>query len=72
MECPRCHSPRVVKFIDTFGRKRIFCRDCWFTIPVEVSTIINRQRRLLDFTKYSKLGDYYERTVQHSHFSTNR
>lgn len=28
MRCTRCHSPRLIKFIDGFGHKRVFCRDC--------------------------------------------
>ncbi|MEM5793337.1 MAG: hypothetical protein QXY45_03195 [Candidatus Aenigmatarchaeota archaeon] len=28
MRCIRCHSPKIIKFIDGFGEPRVFCRDC--------------------------------------------
>ena len=28
MRCIKCHSPRIIKFIDGFGNWRIFCRTC--------------------------------------------
>lgn len=33
MECVTCKSPRIERFIDTFGDKRIFCRNCWVSFP---------------------------------------
>ena len=28
MRCVKCHSPRIIKFIDGFGEDRVFCRTC--------------------------------------------
>jgi hypothetical protein len=28
MKCVMCQSPRMMKFIDGFGERRVFCRDC--------------------------------------------
>lgn len=28
MKCIRCGSERTIKFIDGFGRQRIFCKGC--------------------------------------------
>ena len=28
MQCAKCHSPRIIRFIDGFGEWRIFCRSC--------------------------------------------
>lgn len=33
MECVTCRSPRVSKFMDGFGKRRIFCRSCWVSFP---------------------------------------
>lgn len=29
MRCIRCGSHRVMRFIDGFGERRIFCKNCW-------------------------------------------
>jgi hypothetical protein len=28
MKCARCKSHRVLRFVDGFGQKRVFCRSC--------------------------------------------
>jgi formate-dependent nitrite reductase cytochrome c552 subunit len=33
MECVTCKSPRIERFVDTFGDKRVFCRSCWVSFP---------------------------------------
>lgn len=33
MECATCKSERTSKFMDGFGKKRVFCRNCWVSFP---------------------------------------
>lgn len=28
MKCMKCHSPRIIRFLDGFGNNRIFCKTC--------------------------------------------
>lgn len=55
MRCLRCNSPRILRFIDGFGLKRVFCRDCWLSIP-ESSLKFDLQKNLNNF----KVGVYGE------------
>ncbi|RLI91061.1 MAG: hypothetical protein DRO65_01855 [Candidatus Altiarchaeales archaeon] len=48
MRCIRCNSPRILRFIDGFGNRRIFCRDCWLSIP-ENSLKFGVQKNLHEF-----------------------
>jgi len=48
MRCVRCNSPRLVKFIDGFGKERIFCKDCWNSIPIKNEVGLD-QKRLPEF-----------------------
>lgn len=32
-ECVTCRSPRVERFLDAYGTRRIFCRSCWVSFP---------------------------------------
>ncbi|MEM5852864.1 MAG: hypothetical protein QXG39_04590 [Candidatus Aenigmatarchaeota archaeon] len=47
MRCLKCNSLRTFEFIDGFGEKRIFCKDCWESFPQ--NRIIETQRSLHDF-----------------------
>ncbi len=49
MRCLRCNSPRILRFIDGFGVRRAFCRDCWMSIP-ESSLKLNLQKNLNQFS----------------------
>ena len=33
MECVTCKSPRVERFLDAYGDRRVFCRSCWMSFP---------------------------------------
>jgi hypothetical protein len=55
MKCMRCKSERVMKFIDGFGVRRIFCRDCWLSVPENILIKFNSQKNLNEF----KTNSYY-------------
>ena len=44
MECITCKSPRIEKFLDPYGSKRVFCRNCWVSFP-ESSSLADDPRR---------------------------
>uniref|UniRef100_A0A7C5YR94 IS1 family transposase n=1 Tax=candidate division CPR3 bacterium TaxID=2268181 RepID=A0A7C5YR94_UNCC3 len=48
MRCTRCRSPRVIRFIDGFGKERLFCKDCWNSFPVN-PVVLPDQKRLSEF-----------------------
>jgi len=53
MRCIRCHSRRVIRFIDGFGQLRFFCRECQesFTITdvINIKYGLNNSRKLTEF-----------------------
>jgi len=49
MKCVRCKSPRLIRFVDGFGKERIFCRDCWNSLPV-MNRVVADQKRLQEFS----------------------
>ncbi|MEM5802010.1 MAG: hypothetical protein QXQ18_01330 [Candidatus Aenigmatarchaeota archaeon] len=51
MQCFRCKSVRLIKFIDGFGQRRLFCRNCWNSF-LENSISFENQKRLLDFKTF--------------------
>lgn len=48
MQCIKCHSPRIIKFLDGFGNTRIFCKTCQESIPLK--DVIVSQTNVLDFS----------------------
>jgi len=32
MKCPKCGSSRIIDFRDSWGKRRIFCKECWCAI----------------------------------------
>ncbi|MCD6226682.1 MAG: hypothetical protein J7J93_02720 [Candidatus Aenigmarchaeota archaeon] len=52
MECQRCHSHRLIRFIDGFGNRRIFCRDCYASI-LESNILQGFQTKLPEFGQSS-------------------
>ena len=49
MKCMRCNSRRIIRFIDGFGERRIFCRDCWGSFVEETIVELGVQKRLTEF-----------------------
>jgi hypothetical protein len=49
MRCFRCKSSRLVKFIDGFGEKRVFCKNCWGSFLEESVVEFGAQKNLRDF-----------------------
>ncbi|MBS3052219.1 MAG: hypothetical protein J4428_02525 [Candidatus Aenigmarchaeota archaeon] len=43
MKCYKCHSPRLIRFLDGFGKKRIFCRSCQESVLIEEISIAQRK-----------------------------
>jgi len=43
----KCGSLRMVKFVDGFGKRRIFCRGCWGSF-IDLNQL-NGQTKLKDF-----------------------
>jgi hypothetical protein len=58
MKCLRCKSVRTLKFIDGFGQRRIFCRNCGGSFLEDRVIKFNNQKNLIDFSldMYHKLG----------------
>jgi len=55
MRCVKCHSPRIIRFLDGFGQWRVFCRSCQESIPlIEVNNIKN-VKKLSEFTDHYKI-----------------
>ena len=49
MRCVVCGSPRILRFIDGFGDRRIFCKGCGRSFLEENFVRINEQRSLQEF-----------------------
>lgn len=49
MKCVRCGSLRMVRFLDGFGERRIFCRKCWGSYPELNFVKLSEQKNLQDF-----------------------
>jgi len=52
MHCIKCHSPRIIKFIDGMGEPRVFCRTCQESILVQ--DILVSQKTLPEFNYYKR------------------
>ncbi|MEM5772868.1 MAG: hypothetical protein QXL86_01425 [Candidatus Aenigmatarchaeota archaeon] len=49
MKCLRCKSLRTFEFIDGFGKRRIFCKDCWGSFLESEVREIEMQKNLHEF-----------------------
>ena len=52
MNCIKCSSPRIIKFLDGFGKHRIFCRTCQESGPLMEFEELRNMRKLWEFTHY--------------------
>jgi len=52
--CLKCHSPRTIKFIDGFGKDRLFCKECQETILI--SDVIVAQKTMVQFVQPNLIG----------------
>lgn len=50
MLCKRCHSPRLVRFLDGLGNRRVFCRSCHESMLIEAVQL--SQTKLNEFAEY--------------------
>lgn len=46
MECVTCKSPRVERFLDPFGDRRVFCRNCWVSFPETSGGVLDPRSRV--------------------------
>ncbi|MCX6822035.1 MAG: hypothetical protein NTW30_04635 [Candidatus Aenigmarchaeota archaeon] len=50
MPCTKCHSPKIIRFLDGFGEWRMFCKTCQESIPIiEPNKDV---KKLWEFTNY--------------------
>jgi hypothetical protein len=50
MKCVMCKSPRILKFVDGFGDRRIFCHKCGRSFLEGVFFKMAEQRSLQEFS----------------------
>ncbi len=50
MQCYKCNSPRLIKFLDGFGNKRVFCKSCNESVLAEQISLA--QRKLTELNIY--------------------
>jgi hypothetical protein len=56
MRCIRCHSPRIIRFLDGFGNWRVFCRTCEESVlEVDYYNLIEI-KKLPDLPKYNPIN----------------
>lgn len=56
MKCLRCKSVRVLRFIDGFGQRRIFCRNCGGSFLEDKVIAFNVQKNLIEFSLNTNLN----------------
>ena len=49
MHCIKCHSKRIIKFIDGFGNPRVFCKTCQESMLVK--DVILAQKNIWEFSQ---------------------
>ncbi|MEM5831837.1 MAG: hypothetical protein QXL97_00250 [Candidatus Aenigmatarchaeota archaeon] len=49
MKCIRCGSRRLIEFVDSFGKERVFCRDCLISLEKGVFVKSLLQRKVPEF-----------------------
>jgi hypothetical protein len=52
MNCIKCSSHRVIRFLDGFGKPRVFCKTCQESIPLMEFEEINNMKKLWEFTHH--------------------
>lgn len=52
MNCIKCSSHRITRFLDGFGKQRVFCRTCQESIPLMEFEEINNMKKLWEFTHH--------------------
>lgn len=58
MICNKCHSQRLVRFLDGFGNRRVFCRSCHETMLLESIEI--PQKKLSEFADYYRGKGWFD------------
>jgi len=52
MECMKCHSPRIIRFIDGFGFWRVFCKSCQESFLMDKENSLRYIKKLSEFVYY--------------------
>ena len=52
MRCEKCHSPRLIRFLDGFGQWRIFCRSCQESVLIAEFNEEKKIKKLWEFADY--------------------
>jgi len=47
VHCIKCHSPRIIKFLDGFGKDRLFCKDCQESMLI--NDVVFAQKTMVQF-----------------------
>lgn len=55
MHCLKCHSPRIIRFLDGFGQWRVFCRSCQESVLLLGIKNIKNVKKLWEFTDHYKI-----------------
>ena len=55
MRCVKCHSPKIIRFLDGFGQWRVFCRSCQESIPLVEFNDIKNVKKLWEFADHYKI-----------------
>jgi len=45
----KCHSPRIIKFLDGFGKDRVFCKSCQESMLI--SDVLVAQKSIFEFSQ---------------------
>ncbi|MBL7170158.1 MAG: hypothetical protein ISS48_04005 [Candidatus Aenigmarchaeota archaeon] len=51
MQCVKCHSPRIIRFVDGFGDARVFCKTCQESMLIEDALLTLSQKNVWDFNQ---------------------
>jgi len=47
VRCLKCNSPRIIKFLDGFGKDRLFCKECQESILID--DVMVAQKNMMQF-----------------------
>lgn len=50
MKCVKCNSPKILRFVDGFGDKRVFCHKCGRSFLENIFFRIAEQKNLQHFS----------------------
>ncbi len=63
MKCIRCNSPRIIRFVDLQGVKRIYCKNCHASYPEEIVLEFGAQKKLSEHKELQALFYFNPRAI---------